>query len=276
MKTVLTVILAFVASASAAETQKYAWDESIPRFRTSEYILTGASLAGAAATFFWVEPPKSPSWKRQILFDAGARNTLLIHSAKTRNRASNITEVLTYSVVGYGMLDGPVTEAARQNKDAAVQLALINAETFAVTEVLNLGVSKVVARSRPPGDVCDPNARYDQHCSRSFYSGHTANAFAAASLVCAEHRALGTYGGAGDTAACAASLAAATAVGVLRIATNDHHASDVLVGAAIGGATGYLMPNLLHFQFRKSERDLGYLIPSVGPTGGGLTYVKAW
>jgi len=177
------------------------------------------------------------------------------------------------------MLDGPVTAGwAASNKDAAIQLSLINAETFAVTEVLNLTISNVLPRNRPEGAACDPNTLYDPYCVKSFWSGHAANVFAAAALVCAEHESLGLYGGDGtaDTVACVTSLTVASTVSVLRIATNNHYASDVTIGAAVGGATGYLMPRLLHFNSSKSSQERGYLIPHVEAHGGGLTYVKAW
>jgi membrane-associated phospholipid phosphatase len=149
---------------------------------------------------------------------------------------------------------------------------LINAETFAVNEFLTMSVSNVLTRKRPQDAECQD----DPNCVRSFWSGHDANAFAAASLVCVEHGALPLYGGISDDVACGTALAAASAVGLLRVAADDHYASDVIVGAAIGGATGYLMPKLLHFRSKKSRNKYGDLFPKVGPRGGGLTYVKAW
>ena len=261
----------------AAEARRYAWDESWPRFRKSEYVITGLAAVGSAANFYLVPPPKSALWRGEILFDKGARNTLLIRSEAGRSRANDISDLISFPLIGYSMLDGPITAGwVGRNKDTAIQLALINAETFAVTEALNLTVSNLIPRRRPDGATCDPSTKYDPHCVKSFWSGHAANVFAAAALVCAEHGALDLYGGKADAAACGTSLAAASTVGVLRIAANDHHASDVIVGAAVGAATGYLMPNLLHFRFRKSPNRLGYIIPRVGPDGGGLTYVKAW
>ena len=277
MKAALALLLCLAPALQAAEVQKFEWDDSWPKFRASEYVLTGLALAGSAADYYLASPPKSAAWRGEILFDKGARNTLMIRSEAGQKRASTLSDLLAYPLIGYSMLDGPITAGwASGNKDTAFQLALINAETFAVNEVLNLTVSSLVRRSRPEGDVCASNSKYDAHCARSFWSGHAANVFAAASLVCTEHGALGLYGGKGDAAACGASLAAATAVGVLRIASNDHHASDVLAGAAVGAATGYLMPKFLHFRSKRSRNELGYLIPYGGPNGGGLTYVKAW
>jgi len=277
MKAALALLLCLAPALQAAEGQGSAWDESWPRFRVSEYVVTGLAVAGSAANYFWVSPPRSAVWRGEILFDKGARNTLMGRSESDRGRAKDLSNLLAYPLIGYSMLDGPIAAAwAVGDKDAAIQLSLINAETFAVTEALNLTVSKLMPRRRPDGAVCDPGSKYDPECVRSFWSGHAANVFAAASLVCAEHGAMDLYGGNADAVACGTSLAVASAVGVLRIASNDHYASDVVVGAAVGAATGYLMPNLLHFKPRRSGGRLGALIPNVGPYGGGLTYVKAW
>ena len=277
MKTVLLLSLLWLVPAlRAAEPEKYAWDPAWPRFRTSEYVVTGAAVAGAAALYFWAPPPKTARWKGSILFDKNARDALMIRSESADKRATSVSDALAYSLVGYAALDGPVTAGWHGgNKDAAAQLAWINAETFGVVEVLNLGVSEVVTRERPEGDVCPPNSKYDPHCTKSFWSGHAANAFAAESLVCTEHGAMYLYGGKADAAACGTALAAASAVGVLRIAENAHHASDVVVGAGVGAAAGYMIPHFLHFK-TKRRGDLGYVVPNAGPRGGGLTYVKAW
>lgn len=279
MKAVILALLCLAPAARAAEApEKYAWREDWPRFRKSEYAVTAVAAAGAAANFFLVPAPKSAVWKGDIGFDRQARGALLIPSEKGRDAMKTVADALSGPLIAYAFLDGPVTAGwYGGNKDTAIQLALINAETFSVIEVLNLTVSNVLPRSRPPGATCDPNSLYDPHCTKSFWSGHTANVFAAATLICSEHRALDLYGGGkADDATCAAGFAVAAAVGVSRVATNNHRASDVVVGAAMGAAVGYFVPNYLHFRSNQGENRLGYLIPAAGPQGGGLTYVKTW
>jgi hypothetical protein len=257
----------------AAEEQKFTWDESWPKFSTAEYVVTGLAAAGSIGEFFLVPPPKVAVWKGPILFDTDARDAMLIPSAQGRKRANLISEVLTYPLIGYAALDAPLTAGwAGGNKDAALQLALINTETFAVDEILTLSVANALPRKRPPNAECEG----DPHCVKSFWSGHEANVFAAASLLCAEHGAMDLYGGDADALVCGTALAAASAIGALRIAADDHYASDVIAGAAVGGATGYLMPKLLHFKFKRSAKKYGVLLPQLGPHGGGLIYVKAW
>lgn len=277
MRTLLALLCLLAPPLRAAEPSRFAWREGWPKFRTSEYVLTGVSLAGAAANFYLVPPPRSAAWRGQVLFDEAARNTLMLRSQEAGDRSDAVSDLIALPLIGYSMLDGPVTAGwAGRNGETAVQLALINAQTFAVNEVLNLTISNALPRKRPEGAVCDPKSKYDPHCVKSFWSGHAANVFAAASLVCAQHGALELYGGMADGAACGTAVFAATAVGALRIAGNDHHASDVLVGAAVGAATGYLMPNRLHFRHKGGPSGGGAFVPSVLPGGAGLAYVTRW
>lgn len=265
------------AALRAAEPSPLAWKEEWPRFRPAEYAATGVAAAGAAGLFYGVPAPTRPAWKGQVFYDRPARNALLVGSATARRRVTVLSDALVLPLMGYALLDGPLTTGLAGERDAALQLALINAETFAILNLLNFSITNVLPRARPAGAVCEASSHYDPGCVKSFWSGHTSNAFAAASLICVEHEALPLYGGGrADGAACAAALFVASAVGVTRITSNRHHASDVVTGAAVGAALGYMMPKLLHFKPRPAVRRLGRLIPSVGPGGGGLTYVKTW
>lgn len=265
------------AALHAAEPAPLAWKEEWPRFRTSEYAATGVAAAAAAGIFYGVPAPRAAAWKWPVFFDGPARNALLVGSAASRRRVAVLSDALVFPLVGYALLDGPLTAGLAGEGDAALQLAMVNAETFAILNLLNFSITNALPRARPSGAVCEASSRYDPGCVKSFWSGHTANAFAAASLICVEHEALPLYGGGrADAAACAAALVVASAAGVSRITSNRHHASDVVTGAAVGAALGYMMPKLLHFKPRPGARRLGRLIPSVGPRGGGLTYVKTW
>lgn len=279
MKMNFIAFLLFLAPALSARelasAPRHEWKEEWPRFRTAEYAVTGAALAGAAANFYLTKPPVTPVWRGPILFDERARRAMLIGSESGRDKVKVGADLLVLPLMGYAMLDGPAVALWAGNKDTAFQLVMINAETFAVVEVLNLSIGNLLPRTRPAGATCDPDSKYDTNCVKSFWSGHSANAFAAASLICVEHEALDLYGGKRDAAACGAALAIATVAGASRITSNNHHATDVIMGAAVGGMIGYWMPKVLHFRKRKDSK-LGWLLPSVNPAGGGLTYVLAW
>src|SRR5581483_5951479 len=157
------------------------------------------------------------------------------------------------------------------------ELALTDAEAFSVTQALVAVSKRVFDRQRPEAQEasCDatnasPNAaacaRDDRNAS--FWSGHSAHAFTAAALVCTEHAELAIYGAPWDAFACAASLTMATGVGAMRIVADRHWASDVIVGAAIGSLSGWLVPTLLRFRSVRA-RDVS-IVPTLAPVERGL------
>lgn len=276
------------AEPSADVEHRLLWDPRWDRFGIGDYVLTGATLAGAAVNFFVLDPPKTALWKGGILFDEDVQRVVRTNSNSRQRTVSLVADVVDYSLVAYPFIvDAAVTTWWRDhNRDVAQQLILINSESFGVTAAINALSTHLARRRRPKGNVCDPDSPYDPHCVKSFVSGHAANAFTAAGLICAQHQALPLYGGgAADTAACATSLLAATAVSFSRIVSNDHYTTDVVAGAAVGLFSGYLMPNLLHFHFTKmsapvtsteTKTNLGTVMPLVSPDTWGLLYSVQW
>jgi membrane-associated phospholipid phosphatase len=103
---------------------------------------------------------------------------------------------------------------------------------------LALGAKAAIRRERPNGE--------NDH---SFYSGHSANAFAAATIV-------GDYYG---TKAAIASYAIAALVAGSRLEKNKHNLTDTLAGAA----AGYIVARTV------SRRDgLRGRLPAIGVTSG--------
>lgn len=70
-------------------------------------------------------------------------------------------------------------------------------------------------------------------------------------------------------AACATTLVAASATGVLRVVADKHWASDVLVGSAVGTATGLLFPLLLHYT--SGARPPVAILPEASPSYLGVS-----
>ena len=136
----------------------------------------------------------------------------------------------------------------------ALQLSLITLESWFVTGFVSRLFHRVVGRPRPWSQDCvsDPDAV--ERCGSgsenlSFFSGHTALATTGAALVCSFHRNLPLYGGGvADRIACGALVGLAGATAILRLNADRHWMTDVFAGAAIGTASGYLLPNLLHFR----------------------------
>jgi membrane-associated phospholipid phosphatase len=99
-----------------------------------------------------------------------------------------------------------------------------------------------------------PETRPDGSDRKSFPSGHTSLAFAAASTI---------YNREGASAGIPALLVA-TFVGVARVQADKHHWYDCVVGAGIGAGAGFLITH-------KRPNSQTVMIPWGDTKGGGVT-----
>ena len=137
------------------------------------------------------------------------------------------------------------------------------------TILLNNGVVQLLKgatdRTRPYAYNDDPGIPEEKKSEvttrRSFPSGHTANAFAAAVFLGTTYSKLHPESSARKWV-WAGSLTAATAVGCLRYRAGKHFPTDIITGAVIGASIGYLVPKL-------HETGVVYLAPSEGGAAVG-------
>jgi membrane-associated phospholipid phosphatase len=242
------------ADSPGASRRTLDWQRDWRRFHWAQGV--GSGLAGAAAltmSLAWPEP-EDPRWTGGILFDGATRSALRAGRKGARRRAGLASDVLQWALVSQSLIDAGVASLGRRgNPEVGLQLGLISGQTYALVELAGLLVKRLVARARPFRPSCetaDPHpscAEADLH--QSFYSGHSARSFAAAGLICAQHRAVPLYGGGWrDMTACGAAMGAAASVGALRVVADEHYVSDVLVGAGAGVLFGYVLPRFLHFR----------------------------
>ncbi|MGZ3418529.1 MAG: phosphatase PAP2 family protein [Polyangiales bacterium] len=219
---------------------------------------TGALALGfGAANLFMKDAPAK--WKGGVLMDNAAASAFTATTPAGRDRASRISDYFLFGTMALPFIDAGI--AAARNPDVGWQLAVIDTGAYALNGLLTTIVKRTVLRERPSVAHCAPG----QQCqnSESFFSGHASAAFTAAGLVCAEHQALGIYGNKlADGAACATALAAAAATGMLRVVADKHYMTDVLTGAAVGLASGYLLPTLIHWSSKEPSAS-----PSLATTG---------
>ncbi len=137
----------------------------------------------------------------------------------------------------------------------------IGAEAVLVTSALGVLTMYAVRRPRPLayGDDAPRSARLAGNAALSFPSGHTANAFAATLATFHAMHARAPRAAA-PWVVLGAGLAASSAVGVSRVLAGDHFPSDVLAGAVLGSAVGWLVPELHRFAPALS------LTPGAGPS----------
>jgi membrane-associated phospholipid phosphatase len=262
--------LAFHAAPAAAEEAK--WDPAWPKFSKAEMAFTGGmGLSALAAVFLYHTPTRN--WDGGILFDDAVRSGLRLHTREARLATASVSDGIYYGLLAFPLLvDLPLAGLVHKNGELVVQMLAMDLESFAVGGVLAMSFEKV-GRARPMLEECERDPGYDKKCgngpnlSSGFLSGHTAIAFTGAGLICAHHTHLPLYGGgAPDMAMCIAGLAAAFTQGTFRITSDNHYASDVLLGAGVGLASGWLLPSLLHY--RKNGGGGASLLPSVRSRDG--------
>ena len=112
------------------------------------------------------------------------------------------------------------------------------ADSVAATIILTQVVKYTVRRSRPQSDSCHPGRTQEPDRNLSFFSGHTALAFA---LVSSAHETARLRGReTNDWMWVGTGAAAVTAY--LRVAGGRHHLFDVLTGAGVGYVMGRWIP----------------------------------
>jgi membrane-associated phospholipid phosphatase len=113
-------------------------------------------------------------------------------------------------------------------------MLVLDGEALALTGLLTEATKRLSARERPASMETD-----------SFFSGHASIASSAATLVCLQHLDLNLFGNkAADIAMCSAAAVAALSTGLLRVTSDRHYVSDVIVGTAVGAGSSLLIYKL--------------------------------
>lgn len=260
------------------------WNPAWGDFSTGEWVATGtaATVSLVAGLIGPREGGPAGGWG----FDESVRAALLPASERGQRTARDASDVLLTLAVSYPMVVDTMIVAAwhRRNPEAARMIGLINLETMAINLSLSTLVKTAVGRDRPYGRNCGGTiSEANGLCSTrrryySFPSGHTSTAFTAAALNCSHHMNLNLYANrTADIAACAVGFGVAAATGTLRIVGDQHYATDVLAGAAVGTTTGFLVPWLLHYRHDDGPRTSTGVDVSLVPMHGlGLGAVGVW
>ena len=144
---------------------------------------------------------------------------------------------------------------------AARRTSLLATESFAISGVLCLGIKFVTERHRPnsgdsPGIWDGPKLKTG---NLSVPSGHTTSAFAMATVIAEEYR--------DNQWIPPIAYGLATLTGLSRIYTNDHWASDVFLGAALGYLVGKAVTG---YHDGKHHSDTVIILPVVSQQWQGL------
>ncbi len=265
------------------EGERLLWNPAWPEFRTGEWFAMAGGIAALAVSK--LVPQRSEHVSGGVLFDDAARDLIRIRKPSGRVWARDGSDIGIVINESWPFFDSLVIAGwYRKSPHVGVQQALITAEVLAVTAGMQGIVSSLISRERPYVRECGDDLSVDSRdCTVSdrywsFYSGHTSQSFAGATVLCMHHAYVPLYGGGwADDFACLGALGVATTTALMRMATDVHYASDVMAGALMGSATGLLLPWALHYGYgaplRVDSEAKGDWSLSVVPTGLGLNGV---
>lgn len=241
-----------------------AWDPGWPVFSVPEFVLTGGLVLGTGAFIFFGKEGE-PNWRGPILFDLPIRDALRPNSPVARKNAQLVSNVFYYGGLAAPFVVDVLGAAliAHRSPKVAAQMALIDLEAFSISGFLSFLSNATIRRERSYMRECGPGKPNPvfPDCevagqSEGFFSGHTAIAFTGTALTCMHHANLPLYGtsGTGGTIACVGAMGGASAEAVLRLVADKHYATDVIVGAGVGLAAGFIVP-WLHYRARPNLTD---------------------
>lgn len=220
----------------------------------------GVTVAGAGLTLAAaILTPGSKHVRGPILFDKPVQNALRGPTVQQQYIYRDASDTgLSLLATWPFFVDAFITAWwYRGSRDTAEQMALIGLETLAVSGAVQGVTNVLVSRERPYGEGCGQPGNEGRPANaldctgsthyRSFFSGHSAFSFTAASLICFEHTELALLGGPWDALSCVGGYAVAAATATFRVTGGEHYASDVITGALVGSAIGWGVP-LLHFR----------------------------
>lgn len=238
--------------APAARAEKFRWPEKYPGIHLGEYIAIGGLLAANIYIEVGRSLPREANWEGPILFDGAARKAFRMHEREDRESLSLISD-LTLHIPQFQpiILDAGIA-VARGSWETAWNIEMMSAMGAGITGVLTRVPLHLLGRDRPDTSECAQNPDYHERCFHgpyaSFPSGHTSFAFTGAALSCAHHLKLHLWDSrTADILTCIAGMSLATTTAVTRLMMDRHWATDVIVGAGVGLASGFGVAYLLHY-----------------------------
>lgn len=287
------VYLGGTGDARAEDAARVEWRPEWPRARWWEVANIVALTAASLTIDSQWKPPSHATWRDGIAFDEAIRQAFRGRTAAVQLTASTLGDRLYEAsvYVPYIVDNFFVALWLHDNPDVAVQMTLIDMQSLGLAGVVTLASEHAIPRERPfardcgsDGDVHDSSGDISERCGhgddfKSFYSGHAAASATMAGLTCLHHRHLPLYGGGGaDIVPCLTMVAVAAVTGATRIVADRHWASDVMLGWAVGGLSGYVLPSVLHYGWG-GGRALGEVNaagvsfvphPQMYPNGAGM------
>ena len=238
---VASILLAFATPCAASQVQEsflYELDQRLDLSLTAG----GVTLFAGAAAAYWGQEPLT---REEIDWLDPADINGFDRSATTQwsPTARDVSNGLVLPLMAAPLVLAIATPGSRQSWTVAAMYGQVLLVGNGLGELLN-GVTN---RTRPFAYNTDPDipdeARFEVEARRSFPSGHTTNAFAAAVFLSSVYAKLHP-GSFARTWIWAGSLTLAATTGYMRYQGGKHFPTDIISGAIIGSLVGWGVPKL--------------------------------
>jgi hypothetical protein len=248
---------------SGAPRGQVEWKRPWDRFTPAEGALTTLATVGTYVVDRRLPNPTEAKVDFEVpLLDPGVRGLVRFRSAEDQATWAQWSDIGYRVMVLYPYIvdAGIMALGVHRNPDVAAQLFLIDLESFTLAGFAHHTISRLTSRPRPFVQDCADDGRSTRYkCGevrdvRSFYAGHASAAFTSAGLTCLHHQHIPLWGGgAPDAWACIWALSFASFTSLARMTSDEHWASDTVIGIGTGWLFGYLMPRWLHYGSGKTK-----------------------
>ncbi len=198
-------------------------------------------------------------------YDEEIRGHLQGSRSPALDRAADVGSFIGNPIVHVGLVAGIYTGGYLVGRDDWRHAALRAGEALLLADSITLVAKEAIGRARPDngGDKNSFHAFRFNGRHNSLPSLHTASSFALATVLAGETD---------NSYLATAYYLGATWVGVARMIQDHHWASDVVMGAAIGGLSGWSVRQ----KSEKKDTLAMTLIPLALPHGAGAAVVGHW
>jgi membrane-associated phospholipid phosphatase len=198
-------------------------------------------------------------------YDEEIRGHLQGSRSPTLDHAADAGSFIGSPLLHVGLVAGIYTGGYLVDRDDWRHLAISAGAALLLADSITLVAKEAIGRARPDngGDKnCFHAFRFNGR-DDSLPSGHTASSFALATVLAGETD---------NNYLATAYYLGATWVGVSRMIQDHHWASDVVLGAAVGGLSGWSVRQ----SAAKKDNIAMTLIPLALPHGAGAAVVGQW
>ncbi len=264
----LVIIASTVAQGAPADPSRV--PQPSPGFRFALDPLADAALIGGSLALFGGSLLLEPRKPKPDSAAVDSSTIPFFDRIYPSNPSSTLSSVGDGLAIASAAL--PVVLLFGRSGDEILTLGVMYIETLGLGYGLDSLLKSVVVRYRPYAYSSSTPADFsNSEITASFPSSHSTLAFSAAVFT---GYIFGELNPDSNMKAWVwtAGLGVATVVSVLRVASGDHFASDVVAGGAIGAASGFLVP-FLHERLHAAKTQSNAAVSSVAlePTAGGIS-----